>query len=77
MAIKDLRTSAVKRGRKFATSGYMNVIFYDNRRRSFTCRVIGPGTTAGLKIKRDADRRVFDNVPEQTAPRQAYCYRPR
>lgn len=77
MAVKDLRPNAEARGKKYQTSGYMNVIFRDNRGRTFSCRVLGKGTTTGLKIRRDADRHVFDNVPAQTTDHQAYCYRPR
>lgn len=65
--------AALKKGRN-STSGYQMVRFIDAQRRTRHARVLGAGSTSGLKLSIEPGGRIVDNVPLATSRTSTNCY---
>ena len=76
MAIKDARTKATATKGKFRSAGRMRVVYVDAKGRTREAKVLGPGTTWGLKLQimSGAKRSIIDNVPKATAANSTQAY---
>lgn len=77
MALLDKNPFATLKKGKCATSGYQMVHFRDVLRRTRMARVLGPGSTSGLKLSIEPSGRIVDNVPLATSRTSTNCYEAR
>ena len=73
MPKQDLRAKAIATAGKMKTSGRMTVPYRDARGRFFNARVLGAGTSSGLKIEYGG-LTVVDNVPVMTTMKSINAY---
>lgn len=72
MPKQDLRAKAIAQGSQFRTSGALVVAYRDAKGRFFNARVLGAGTSSGLKLK--YGNTIVDNVPVMTTVKSVGAY---